>query len=109
MRLGVYQEGHASLRLIQTAAVPENMRADVLEVVGLETETEAQGKGHAKALLSRLGAIADDHKKVLLLIPTPFADKPMSAARLIAWYVRMGYQQIQEKPCLMARPPKRHG
>lgn len=109
MRLGVYQNGPASLRLLESQAVPEDMRSGVLEIVGMETEPESQGQGHATALMRRMGAIADDHKKVLLLQPIPFADKPMSAAKLKSWYVRLGFQQIQSKPCLMARPPKKHG
>lgn len=62
-------------------------------------------QGHGSALLRNLCAEADEHRKVLLLMPKPYGAVGMDDAQLIEWYARFGFEAIQSAPVLMARRP----
>jgi N-acetylglutamate synthase-like GNAT family acetyltransferase len=106
MRVGEYTEGKATAWVGMCSLVAEPLRPKLREVSSLVCDEAARGKGHATRLMERLTAIADDHKMTLLVTVEPFEDSPLDAARLAAWYARLGFKTIQQTPPVMARPPK---
>jgi len=109
MKPATYTEGPASARVALCELVAPELRPKLREVSALVCDEAARGKGHAKALMGRLTAMADDHGMTLLVVVEPFADSPMDTKTLADWYVRLGFKQIQQTPPVMARQPKQHG
>lgn len=107
MDTGTRKVGPATLRIRQTVAVPESMRARVREVCMVEVPAPFQNRGLATTLLHKVCREADADDTVLVLWPQPFGDHiAMSREQLIAWYANeFGFAQIQPEPPLMARQP----
>ena len=106
MRLGDYSEGFARCRVGICELVAPELRPKLREVSGLVCDAASRGKGHARALMRRVMATADDHGMTLLVVVEPFEDGPMDKTTLKDWYARQGFRVIQGEPCVMARAPK---
>lgn len=105
MKPGIRQHGPATLKLSFNTTVPANLRGGVLELTHLFVPDQHRGHGYASLLLQKVRAEADEAGKVLLLMPRPYDDQPMDRDALIAFYQRIGFETIQERPVLMARRP----
>jgi len=107
METGQRRVGPATLRIRQTVAIPQHMRASVREVAALEVPAAEQRKGYATTLMHKVCREADAAGMVLLLWPQPYGDNvSMSRDELADWYGReFGFQAIQPEPLLMARQP----
>lgn len=108
MKTGERKVGAASCRVRQSNAIPQNMRANVREVVDLEVPVPEQGKGYATTLMHSVCREADKAGIVLMLTPYPYGDHiNLSQQQLIDWYTKsFGFQAIQAEPSvLLARMP----
>lgn len=97
---GLRTHKRASLRVMETTSVPEDMRASIREIVSLASDE--RGNGHATALMHQVCAEADMAGLVLLLEAKPFAEG-MTQEQLEKFYERLGFVKIQDEPVLMAR------
>jgi GNAT superfamily N-acetyltransferase len=97
---GLRTHKRASLRIAEPTSVPDDMRANLREIVSLQSDDH--GKGHAKALLHQVCAEADRANVVLMLHVKPFADG-MTLEQLEKFYEGHGFARIQDEPLLMAR------
>lgn len=104
MTPGVREHKAASLRLVESEAMPEDMRDRIREIVSLKSENPR--KGHATTLLWSVCHEADQNKTVLILQPKPFGDGAMDDRKLEGFYNKFGFVRIQDAPVLMARQPK---
>lgn len=101
MTPGLRIHKRASLRLIESTAVPDDMRSGIREIVSLVSEDH--GKGHAKALMWQVCAEADRAGMVLLLEPKPFR-QGLTQEQLERFYAGFGFVKVQSEPVvLMAR------
>lgn len=107
METGQRRVGPATLRIRQTNALPERMRARTREVVSLEVPAAEQHKGYATTLMHKVCREADAVGIVLVLWPQPFGENiSLSRGQLADWYAReFGFAAIQAEPILMARMP----
>lgn len=94
----------ASLRIAEPLGLPEDMRADVLEVVSLLSAD--RGKGHAKALMFQVCTEADRAWKTLFIHVEPDISG-LTFDQLTKFYSGLGFVEIQKEPLLMARSPQR--
>lgn len=103
---GTRTNGPASLKVSYSQMVPPNQRGLVREVSAILCDQASRGKGHATSLMAGVMADADAGRITLLVVVEPFADEPLDTPALRAWYERLGFVEIQAKPCVMARMPK---
>lgn len=103
MKPGIRQHGPATLKLSFNTSVPAHMRGAVLEVSHVFTVRQERGKGHASLLMQKVCAEADEHGKVLLLMPKPYDEGGPGQKELIDWYRRYGFEPVQASPVLLAR------
>jgi hypothetical protein len=101
MTPGLRSHKSASLRVVVSDAIPDDMREQVRELVSVEAgETR---KGHASALLRKVCAEADREGQLLIVQVKPYADG-LDQQQLMRWYARFGFSLLQSVPVvLMAR------
>lgn len=93
----------ASLRVVESDAMPEDMRGQIREIVSLTSANPR--KGHATTLMWTVCHEADQDRTVLILQPKRFADGELDDEKLVRWYSKFGFRTIQQEPVLMARQP----
>lgn len=103
MTPGLRQYKAASCRVAIAMGLPEDMRDQTREIVGVQSTNPR--KGHATALLHTVTAEADREWMTLLIHVEPF-DDGMTGEQLMKWYGRFGFVKIQDDPVLMARSPQ---
>jgi N-acetylglutamate synthase-like GNAT family acetyltransferase len=105
--LGERTLGPASLLLRKCEALPAHMQSRTREIVNLHIKDEGRRSvGHGTALLEQVTREADEAGKVLVLLPEPYDNSPLSVEALTQWYVRrFGFQAIQSNPIMLARMP----
>lgn len=96
MKPGLRMYKSASLRVAVSQALPVEMRECTREIQSVESQVP--GRGQATALMWKACVEADRAWLTLILMPE---------AGLREFYSRFGFSVIQEKPCLMARDPRR--
>lgn len=112
MRPGRRELNDASLNVCLTEAVPQRMRDKVREITHVMTLPEVRGRRLATALLNFVCQEADANGITLILTaraavggdnPTPLPGP--DDAKLIGWYEKFGFVQLQDTPTgmLMAR------
>lgn len=94
----------ASCRVAVAMGLPEDMREQTREIVGVQSTNPR--KGHATALMHTVCAEADREWMTLLIHVEPFSDG-MTEEQLLRWYGRFGFVKIQDDPILMARSPQK--
>lgn len=102
MTPGTRTHRQASLRVVPADGLPEDMRADVREIVDVQSGSPREG--HATALMHQVCSEADFAWVTLLIMVKPFAEG-MNCEQLKKWYGKFGFVEIQAEPCLMARSP----
>ena len=103
MELGDRHHGAASARIRLCPGLGPKLQASTRELCDLSTPADAQGHGHASALLREVCEEADAAGVMLVLFMAPF-DTGLSAEDLAAWYGRHGFAEIQAEPVkMMAR------
>lgn len=101
--IGLRQHRSASCRIAEPEGVPEDMRSQLREVVGVQADEKR--RGHASGLLHHVCAEADRDWLTLLIKVEPYADG-MTLDQLERWYGSFGFVRFQTEPCvLMARVP----
>lgn len=94
----------ASLRVAVAECLPEEMHAQTREIVSLESTN--QRKGHATSLMWMVCHEADGARIALIVQPKSFGDGGMDDAQLEKFYLKFGFEKIQQVPVvLMARRP----
>lgn len=88
----------ASLRIAVPVALPQPMRDQVRELIGMKSDTP----GSATRLMTRTVAEADDTRTPLFLHCNPDGGDVL---RLGRFYQRFGFAPIQAMPLLMLRMP----
>lgn len=86
--------------------VPPSQRGLVREVSAVLCDQAQRGKGHATSLLACVIREADDSRTTLLVVVKPFDDQQLTQEQLAEWYQRLGFVEIQARPCVMARSPR---
>ena len=107
MKTGIRSNGPASLRLSYSQMVPVSQRGLVREVSSVLCEPAHRKDGHASALLKEVMREADASRVTLMVIVKPYDAGGMDDENLSDWYHRLGFVEIQAKPRVMARSPKR--
>lgn len=104
MAPGLREHKTSSLRVCVAECLPEDMRAQTREIVGLESKNPR--KGYATTLLWSVCHEADLAGITLILQPRPFGDADMDSDKLEHFYARFGFVVFQQAPVvLMARTP----
>ena len=106
MKTGARTNGPASLKVSFSQMVPVTQRGLVREVSAVLCAAEHRHDGHASALLKEVTREADASRTTLLVVVKPFDDQELSQEQLAAWYQRLGFVEIQARPCVMARSPR---
>lgn len=92
-----YLTAQCNLRYCQ--GVPENMRGLIREIHDFKVHKDFQNRGQGTKLMNNLIHEADEHQKVLILLP--------DNEKLELWYSKFGFVRIQQNPVvLMMREPK---
>lgn len=105
MAPGTRTEGHASLKVNVAKALPQTMRANVMELTDVRTDPAHRGQGEATNLMMRTCMEADIARKFLLVQVEPSDDSPLDFTGLSNFYMRFGFVPIQTTPAmLMVRP-----
>lgn len=107
MTPGLREHRGASLRIAIAECMPEDMRVQMREIVGVKSTNPR--KGHATALLHQVCAEADKWWITLFIKVERFDDGAggMDDEQLRKWYGRFDFIVVQDEPCLMARSPQR--
>lgn len=92
MRLGNRVLGPATCTLSESEVMP-----GLIELSALHVPEYHRGKGAANKLMDAICEEADQHCKVLMLMP--------DSEWLADWYKSHGFEVVQIEPTLMARPP----
>ncbi len=106
MRIGKRKHEEATVEIVESQAIPEEMRANVREVLRLYVPSHHRKKGLGRALLKQVCEEADKDGTVLMLWPRQYGDGEMETAQLISWYKRFGFIETQSAPVLMMRQPR---
>lgn len=106
MTPGKRTEGAASLKVSYSQAVPAHLRGKVRELSGVLVDQASRKHGAASELMRKTMLEADLNGLALLVVVEPFDDEPMNETALRHWYQRQGFNEIQQKPCVMVRPAK---
>lgn len=108
MKTGQIILGASSCELRYSSLVPAHLRGLLLEIINLLTDTKQQSNNHASALMQEVCQQADQDGIVLMIVPKPFANSPMSAQQLQDWYERrFGFGLLQADPAILIRLPQR--
>lgn len=94
----------SSLRVAIAECLPEEMHSATREIVSLESTNPR--KGHATSLMWMVCHEADTARIALIVQPKSFGDGGMDDSQLEKFYMKFGFEKIQELPVvLMARRP----
>jgi predicted GNAT family acetyltransferase len=91
-----------TVQVVINPELPSHLR--VREVVALFTEPEQRNKGYATELMKEVCAEADKCAIVLILKPERYGNTG-GHKNLQAFYQKLGFVKVQQKPVLMARAP----
>jgi len=112
MKTGFRRVGPASCVVAVAMGIPERLRAQCFELLAVHVPEKHRNKGYATTLIHSVCRDADAANNHLILTVDPYLHPKrhevdgMGKADLKSWYeVRFGFQQIQESPILMMRPP----
>jgi GNAT superfamily N-acetyltransferase len=106
MKIGPRKYGGATCEIRFAEGVPDRIRHDVRLLTNLQTEWASRGQGHATELVNRCFTEADRWKVILLVNPEAYpvgGEAGPNTDELVEWYGRMGFNEIQHAPLLMAR------
>jgi hypothetical protein len=103
---GLREHKTSSLRVCVAECLPEDMRDQTREIVGLESRNPR--KGYATTLLWSVCHEADLAGITLILQPKPFGEASLDSEKLERFYQKFGFVIFQQIPVvLMARSPVR--
>lgn len=106
MKPGRIKLGAASLELSYSQLIPPIYRGNALEITDLLTESTERRNNAANSLMQEVCAQADQHHKLLLLMPKAFGSDGLTTDQLSDWYQRrFGFVVLQAAPVILIRMP----
>lgn len=97
--------GAATCKVGRTVQVPAHMRDSIVELSAVFVPVDQRKQGFATKLVGLVCDEADQAGKLLLIHVQPYGDPDLGVSQLEKWYGdKFGFQRIQDKPLLMARP-----